>query len=443
MSILAYGLNYRTASIELRERIAFPEDAVQDALHQVTRDVHGVAEAAIISTCNRTELYCALHPEAEPDLADWLSKHRPVHPDELAGAVYQHWDVDAAKHLMRVASGLDSQVLGEPQILGQVKSAYELARVSGTLGPELNLLSQISLRTAKHVRTQTDVGRNPISVAYAAVSLAQQIFADLHTKSALLLGAGETIGLVADHLQSQNLGHMAIANRTLANAERLAAKYGAHAMQLTDVAAHLAEFDIVITSTGSSLPVVGKGAVEAAIKQRRRKPIFMVDIAVPRDIEPEVADLPDVYLYSIDDLTEIVEGNLQQRREAALHAEQFVLEGSALYLRERRITQDKTLLRAFRTQAQQLQAAEYEKARKDLARGVDPEQVLSRFGNNLTNKLIHAPTIAMREASAEGHTDLLDTLRTLYRLEDIDLEPGLDNNAPAQSKNQASDKKDK
>ncbi len=418
MSILAYGLNYRTASIELRERIAFPEDAVRDALNQVTRDVAGVSEAAIISTCNRTELYCALHPDAEADLAYWLSRNRPVSAGELADATYQHWDQDAAKHLMRVASGLDSQVLGEPQILGQVKSAYEVARHTGTLGPELHLLSQISLRTAKEVRTQTELGSNPVSVAYAAVSLAQQIFSDIGTKSALLLGAGETINLVADHLHSQKLGRMAIANRTLANAELLAAKYNAQAMQLTDVAAQLAEFDIVIASTGSSLPVLGKGAVEAAIKQRRRKPMFMVDIAVPRDIEPEVGDLPDVYLYSIDDLTQIIESNLQQRREAAEHAERFVLEGSRLYLRERRVSQDKELLRTFRSQAQALQAEELEKARRELAKGTDPLQVLGRFGSNLTNKLIHAPTVAMREASAEGRTELLDTLRTLYRLED-------------------------
>ncbi|MEM9623427.1 MAG: glutamyl-tRNA reductase [Pseudomonadota bacterium] len=428
MSILAYGLNYRTASIELRERIAFPEDSLRDALQQVTHDVAGVAEAAIISTCNRTELYCAVHPQAEPDLSHWLSTNRPVSTSELAGATYQHWDVDAARHLMRVASGLDSQVLGEPQILGQVKSAYELARATGTLGPELNLLSQISLRTAKEVRTHTEVGRNPISVAYASVQLAQQIFEDISTKSALLLGAGETISLVADHLQSHGVANMAIANRTLANAETLASQYNAQALQLTDVAAHLANFDIVIASTGSSLPVVGKGAVEAAIKQRRRKPIFMVDIAVPRDIEAEVAELPDVYLYSIDDLTQIIEDNIQQRREAAEQAEQYVQAGSKLYLRERRVNQDKAILREFRHQAQNIQAEELRKAMKDLERGGDPEAVLRRFGNNLTNKLIHTPTVALREASADGRTEVLDALKSLYQLDGVADEHTADTN---------------
>ena len=413
MSILAYGLNYRTASVELRERVAFPEDAVRDALLQVKR-IAGVSEAAIISTCNRTELYCAIAPEAEQQLTDWLAQHRPVSADELHDAAYKHWDQDAARHQIRVASGLDSQVLGEPQIMGQVKAAYETARTAGTLGPELNLLSQITLRTAKEVRTQTEIGRNPISVAYAAVTLAQQLFSDLKSKRALLLGAGETISLVADHLHSQGIGKQAIANRTLANAEILAAKYDAEAMQLTDIADRLAEFDIVIASTGSSLPVVGKGAVEVAIKQRRRRPIFMVDIAVPRDIEPEVGSLPDVYLYSIDDLTQIIEANIAQRRSAAENAENYVHEGTRLYVRETRIQRDRELLRAFRDQAKDIQEAELERARKDLTRGTDPDRVLERLSNSLTNKLIHTPTLAIREASADGRTDILDFMRKLY-----------------------------
>ena len=420
MSILAYGLNYRTASIELRERIAFPEDRIRDALLQLKEDVANIAETAIISTCNRTEVYCVTDPQVAPELAKWFAQHRPVTTLELDNATYQHWDQDAARHLMRVAAGLDSQVLGEPQILGQVKSAYELARQSGTLGPELNLLSQISLRTAKEVRTHTEIGRNPVSIAYAAVALAQQIFSDLKNKKALLLGAGEMISLVADHLAGQGIGGMAIANRTLANAELLAAKYGAGAMQLSDVANRLADFDIVIASTGSTLPVVGKGAVEAAIKQRKRKPIFMVDIAVPRDIEAEVGELPDIYLYSIDDLSQIIETNKQQRHEAAQMAEQYVHKGTQLYLRERRIKQDKTLLKAFREQAQQVQHDELDKALKELSKGAEAEEVIRRLSNNLTNKLIHAPTIAMRDASAAGRSDQLEYLGSLYGLDTTD-----------------------
>ena len=420
MSILAYGLSHRTASVELRERIAFPEEAVSDALLELKRTIPAVSEAAIVSTCNRTELYCATLPEAEADVAAWLAHHRPVSSDELQDAAYKYWDQDAARHQIRVASGLDSQVLGEPQILGQVKTAYQQARVAGTLGPELHLLSQITLRTAKEVRTQTEIGRNPISVAYAAVTLAQQLFSDLKNKNALLLGAGETISLVADHLHNQNLGKMAIANRTLANAEILAARFDAEAMQLTDIAERLAEFDIVIGSTGSSLPILGKGAVEAAIKQRRRRPIFMVDIAVPRDIEPEVGNLPDVYLYTIDDLSQIIEANVAQRRDAAQSAENYVQAGARLYVRESRISQDRELLRRFRESAKEIQAAELERALKDLSRGTDPKRVLERLSNGLTNKLIHAPTMAIRDASADGRTDLLDYVRTLYALDDAD-----------------------
>ena len=418
MTILAYGLNYRTASLDLRERIAFPESEVRDALRQVVADVDGVQEAAILSTCNRTELYCALKPGSDPDLSLWLSRRRAIQSDELEAVAYQHWDTDAAKHQIRVACGLDSQVLGEPQIMGQVKTAYALARDTGTLGPELNLLSQIILRTAKEVRTQTGIGRNPISVAYAAVAMAQQIFNSLADKHALLVGAGETIDLVAEHLRGQGIGHIAIANRTLANAELLAAKYNAEAMQLTDVAERLADFDVVISSTGASLPIIGKGAVEAAVKQRRHKPIFMVDIAVPRDIEVEVGELPDVYLYSIDDLSQIIETNLAQRRDAAQDAETFISQGAQHYQRERRVQLSQEVLTQFRKQAKATQEEELARAVKDLQRGTDAEEVLARLSHNLTNKLIHTPTSAIREASAEGRTEFLEFCRTLFGLDE-------------------------
>ncbi len=416
MSILAYGLNYRTAHVDLRERIAFPEERLPPALQKIVSDISGVAEAAIISTCNRTELYCAADPAAEREIQEWLSDHRPVSRNELADSSYVYWDRDAARHLMRVASGLDSQVLGEPQILGQVKSAYDVARHCGTLGPELSLLHQVSLRTAKQVRTQTELGRNPISVAYAAVSLALQIFSNLSSKNALLVGAGETINLVADHLHGQGIGNLAIANRTLANAELLAAKYDGYAMQLTDIAQALPGYDIVIASTGSTLPVIGKGAVEAAVKQRKRRPIFMVDIAVPRDIEAEVGELPDVYLYSIDDLGSIIETNMAQRREAAQHAEVFVDQGAKRYVEERRLKQDQSVLKDLRDNAQRISKEELAKAQKDLERGVPAEEVMQKLANSLTNKLMHAPTVGIRKASAEGRTDQLEYVADLFQL---------------------------
>jgi glutamyl-tRNA reductase len=382
--------------------------------------VPAVGEVAILSTCNRTELYCSAELNDQEVLVNWLSRYRNVAPSDIRDAAYAHWDRDAARHLMRVAAGLDSQVLGEPQILGQVKDACEMAREAGTFGPELNLLSQVTLNVAKQVRTDTDIGRNPVSVAYAAVSLAQQIFADLSQNSALLLGAGDTIELVAQHLHNAGIGSMTIANRTLANAKSLASNFGARAIQLTDIPSVLANHDIVIASTGSPFPVLGKGAVEAAIRSRRHRPMFMVDIAVPRDIEPEVAELRDVYLYSIDDLTEIIEANVSERRRAAESAEELIVAGTDRYFREKRIRDAQRLLTTFRSRAEAMQLIELERSLQRLNNGESPDEVLKALARSLTNKLIHEPTIAIREASADGRHDMLDYVRALYGLDKPD-----------------------
>ena len=418
MSILAYGLNYRTAPLELRERVAFPEDSLGTALRELTLDIPQIQEAAIVSTCNRTELYCAAGNDCAQDLENWLSHRRDVHLNELQGASYQYWDHDAARHSIRVAAGLDSQMLGEPQIMGQVKSAFALAKQHGTSGPELNLLSRMTLQTAKQVRTQTDIGRNPISVAYAAVSLAAQLFSDLPGKRALLLGAGETVALVGEHLRSKGVTDLTIANRTLANAQTLAATLNANAIQLSDVAKVLWEFDMVIASTGSTLPVLGKGAVEQAIRERKRRPMFMVDIAVPRDIEAGVGELPDVYLYTIDDLTQIVEVNKTRRLQAASGAENLVDLGTEAYQRERRVQQGQGLLQGFRQQAEKLRDDELDRAMSSLSNGADPKATLQKLANGLTNKLIHPTTAAIRNASAEGRTDRLDFIQEAYGLND-------------------------
>ncbi|MCP5178683.1 MAG: glutamyl-tRNA reductase [Pseudomonadales bacterium] len=416
MAILAYGINHLTAPVELRERISMPEEVLPQFLRGIRAAVPSLSEVAILSTCNRTELYCALDPQDENRVHSWLAESRPVTLDELASAGYRHWDQDAARHLIRVASGLDSQVLGEPQILGQVKTAYDIARAEGHLGPALNLLSQVTLQTAKRVRTDTDIGRNPVSVASTAVLLARQIFSELASKTVLLVGAGETISLVADHLLAQGVTQLAVANRTLGNAEVLASHIRGEAMQLSDIPSRLAAFDIVISSTGSTLPIIGKGAVEAAIRQRRRRPIFMVDLAVPRDIEPEVGELPDVYLYSVDDLSAIVEENTRARSEAARAAQDLVEEGARQYLRELRAHEGQSLLRQFRERANAIAGLELERARQELARGASAEEVLDQLTRSLTNKLIHQPTVAIRNATAEGHHDLLDYLKSLYEL---------------------------
>jgi glutamyl-tRNA reductase len=336
---------------------------------------------------------------------------------DIVDATYAHWDHDAARHLMRVASGLDSQVLGEPQILGQFKDAVDVARAAGTLGPELNLLSQLSLNVAKRVRTETDIGKNPVSIAYVAVSLATQIFSDLSRNQALLLGAGDTMELAALHLREAGIGGITIANRTLANAQEIANKVNGRALLLTDIAHELHRFDIVIAATGSPIPVLGKGAVEAAIKTRKHRPMLMVDIAVPRDIEPEVSELSDVYLYSIDDLTDIIDTHLKSRRRAAESAEAMILEGADRYFRERRIREAQHLLKSFRERAESLQAQELERARQRLSKGASADDVLQELARGLTNKLIHDPTVAIREASADGRHDLLELIRRLYGIE--------------------------
>ena len=262
MAILAYGLNFRTAAIELRERIAFPADDVQNALSRLRRDLPHVTEAAILSTCNRTELYCAVDGHEREHLAEWVAHDRSIARNDLANVTYSFWEADAARHIMRVASGLDSQVLGEPQIMGQMKTAYDVARDAGTLGPELNLLSQISLNVAKRVRTETEIGRNPVSVAYAAVTMAQQIFTSLADTKALLIGAGDTIELVARYLMENGVTEIDIANRTLENAQAVAGLVRGKAMTLADIESYLPNYDVVISSTGSSLPIVYQPTVE-------------------------------------------------------------------------------------------------------------------------------------------------------------------------------------
>lgn len=416
MAILAYGINYRTAPLELREQLAFPAEDLGAALADLTTSVASVAEAAILSTCNRTELYCSVNDTDSTPMRNWLAYHRKLASADFDDHIYAHWEADAASHVIRVAAGLDSQVLGEPQIMGQMKTAWEQARTSGAMGPELNLLSDVSLNTAKRIRTETDVGKNPVSVAYASVSLARTIFADLTQTKALLIGAGETIELVAEHLMQQGIGGLAVANRSLPNARAVAEKFAGRALQLTEMGDVLHDYDMVIASTGSSLPILGKGTVEAALRKRKQSPMFMVDIAVPRDIEAEVAELRDVYLYTIDDLSQIIEQNNVERQKAAAGAEKYVAEGAADYVRKRRLHSAGDLLTNLRAQAGNVQNAEVEKALQAFAKDGDAEAAMNALARNLTNKLMHAPTQALRDASAEGRSDLVDFLRSVYGL---------------------------
>jgi glutamyl-tRNA reductase len=444
--MLVLGINHNTAPVEVREKVAFAPELMQEALHEVCSEA-GMAEAAILSTCNRTELYCQPQsgevPPAELQrrLLAWLCRYHDLPEPELERAVYVHQDSDAIRHLMRVASGLDSMVLGEPQILGQMKSAYAVAQQAATVGSLLNRVFEDVFSVAKQVRTETAIGESPVSVAFAAVTLAQQIFTDIHQARALMIGAGRTIELVVQHLKNAGLHDIVVANRTLTNAQELKHKYGVREVLLADIPKELEATDIVVSSTASQLPILGKGAVERALKARRHRPIFMVDLAVPRDIEPEVAELDDVYLYTVDDLREVIDSNLRNRQEAAREAELIIDNGVAAFLRKQRGLGIVSTLRSFREKAEQIRDLEVDKALKSLERGQEPAAVLKELARLLTNKLIHAPSVQMKKASADGHEELIHLAEQLFELEASNetprTEPAAAPQEPPQSKSQS------
>ncbi|WP_428037008.1 glutamyl-tRNA reductase [Amphritea sp.] len=415
MALLALGINHKTASVSVREKVAFAPEQMADALAQACELAH-LKEVAILSTCNRTELYCSTELEGTRALLEWLGGYHNLDPEELQTCSYAHWGQEAAQHMMRVASGLDSLVLGEPQILGQLKSCYAVSQSAGVVGAELDRLFQQTFAVAKKVRTDTAIGENPVSVAYASVSLAQHIFADLSQSKALLIGAGETIELVARHLSEAGVKQMTVANRTLVRAEALAEAFNARAILLGDIPEALEDADIVIASTASQLPILGKGAVESALKKRKHRPIFMVDIAVPRDIEQEVAELDDVYLYTVDDLKEVIEENVRSRQTAAQEAETLVEAGASEFMRQLRSLGAVETVMSLRQQAEQLRDAELEKALRLLNNGKSAEEVLNNLARGLTNKLIHNPTVQLRKASAEGRDDYLEMAQDLFQL---------------------------
>ncbi|HEY8330911.1 MAG TPA: glutamyl-tRNA reductase [Pseudomonas sp.] len=416
MAFLALGINHKTASVAVRERVAFGPEQLVDALQQLCR-VTPCREAAILSTCNRSELYLALDEAQAEAILAWLAGYHGLSLDELRACAYIHQDNEAVRHMMRVAAGLDSMILGEPQILGQMKDAYASAREAGTLGPLLGRLFQATFSTAKTVRTDTRIGENPVSVAFAAVSLAKQIFSDLPRSQALLIGAGETITLVARHLHEQGIKRIVVANRTLERASLLAEEVGGQAVLLADIPEQLVNSDIVISSTASPLPILGKGAVERALKKRKHRPVFMVDIAVPRDIEPEVGELDDVYLYTVDDLHEVIAENLRSRQGAARAAEELVLTGVDEFMARLRERDSVDLLRSYRQRAEQLRDDELAKALRQLGNGSPAEEVLAQLARGLTNKLLHAPSVQLKKFSAAGRHDALAVAQELLDLD--------------------------
>lgn len=415
MGLLALGINHKTAPVEVREQVAFAPEQMPIALQKVAADL-SLDEVAIISTCNRTELYCVSGLKGSRAVLEWLGEHHNLSHEELEKCSYAHWDEEAVKHVMRVASGLDSMVLGEPQILGQIKSAYAVANEAKTVGSYLTRLFQDTFAVAKQVRTETSIGENPVSVAYAAVNLAQHIFADLKDTQALLVGAGKTIDLVARHLRQNGVEKMVVANRTLQRAEELANSFGAKAVLLADIPEQLEHADIVIASTASQLPILGKGAVERALKKRKHRPMYMVDIAVPRDIEPEVGNLSDVYLYSVDDLKQVIDENIRSRQTAAQEAEELVELGVLNMMRNLRALDAVETLKAYREKAESIRDAELQRAMKQLNNGQDPQQVIQYFARALTNKLIHSPSIQLKKASSEGRREVMSWAQELFEL---------------------------
>ncbi len=423
MNLIALGISHHSAAVEVRERVAFAPEQVGEALADACAAV-GVDEVVILSTCNRTELYAMVTEgislgDKALELIDWVANYHHLSARELRICAYHHEGSHALRHLVQVASGLDSMVLGEPQIFGQLKSAYAVAKEAGTVGSELGRLFPRIFSIAKRVRTDTAIGENPVSVAYAAVDLAGHIFSDLSQCNALLVGAGETIELVARHLVGAGVSRIVIANRTLGRARELAQKFGAEAVLLAEIPQQLAAADIVITSTASQLPILGKGAVEQALKARKHRPYLMIDIAVPRDIESQVSELPDVYLYTIDDLRDIVDQNLRSRSSEARKADILIDEGVRLYLEEVRRLDAVDTVKEYRTMAEQLRERELQRAQRALARGDDPRQILAQLSRAITNKLLHAPTTALKQASVDGRQDLINSARKLLGLDDL------------------------
>ncbi len=402
MAVWALGLNHTTAPLDLRGRFAFAVEQMGPALTTLRDTFSSGSEVAILSTCNRTEIYCAGDEAQMQSTLDWLAQSGGVSPDALKDHTYTLVEADAARHAFRVASGLDSMVLGEPQILGQMKDAVRAAAEAGALGTTLNQLFQRSFAVAKEVRSSTEIGAHSISMAAAAVRLASQLFEDLSETRVLFVGAGEMIELCATHFAAKNPKSITIANRTLERGEKLATQFGGEVMRLADLPQRLHEFDVVISCTASTLPLIGLGAVERALKQRKHRPMFMVDLAVPRDIEPEVKSLEDVYLYTVDDLSVVVQTGQANRQAAVAQAEAIIDAGVQSFEHWMDQRSNVPLIQQLNAQAEDWRNAELARARKALAKGDDLEAVLDNLSRGLTQKMLHGAMAELHAGDAQA-----------------------------------------
>ena len=422
MTLLAFGLNHTTAPLKVREQVTIGPELLPAALGELTGNA-GADEGAILSTCNRTEVYCSLGRSDPRNAIEWFTYYNGMRHADLQPYLYTYPDATAVKHVLRVASGLDSMVLGEPQVLGQLKDAYHAAMRAGSVGHLLGRLFQHSFRVAKQIRSNTHIGNHPVSIAFAAVRLAMQIFGDLSQRTVLLIGAGDTVELAAKHLAQQGMHRMVVANRSLERAQRIATRFSGYAIQLEDMQLHLDEADIVISSTSSPEPLLGRDAVAAALKKRRGRPMLMVDIAVPRDIEPAVAGLDGVYLYTVDDLQGVIEENLRSRKEAAVQAEEIIDTQVARFMQWIESRDSVSAIRALRHRADRIQHQVIEEASARLRRGVNPADVLHDATRILTNKLIHSPSTELRNVDAAERLELIRAARRLFNLPVADTDP--------------------
>ena len=409
IDVLTFGLNHVSAPVSVRERVTFPLDVVQPALAALRSTFgSGVREAAILSTCNRTELYCAAEPHVIEHVPSWIADFNSLRSDDLTPHLYRYEQNEAVRHAFRVASGLDSMVLGEPQILGQLKDAVRVANEAGTLGTLLHQLFQRTFSVAKEVRTQTAIGAHSVSMAAASVRLAQRVYGDLSQTNILFIGAGEMIELCAAHFAATTPKHIMVANRTAERANTLASRFeNAQTMRLADLPERIADYDVIVSCTASALPILGLGMIERAIKQRRHRPIVMVDLAVPRDIEPEVARLSDVYLYSVDDLGRMVQKASDARQAAVGQAEAIIdtrVQGFMHWLQNRELV---PAIISLQDRAQQVSDQELDRAKRMLARGESPEEVLEWLTHNLQQKYLHGPLTQLHQSDGEQRQQLL------------------------------------
>ena len=414
IAVVAAGINHKTAPIELRERLAFNADNTAEVLQTFVAAGHG-SEAALLSTCNRTEVYCT-HTSAKPVL-HWLSDYCDMEFSHFQPYTYTHFDQAAVSHMLRVASGLDSMVLGETQIFQQMKQAYQTAQAAGTLGSLLHRIFQYVFQSTKQIRHQTAIGANPVSIAFAAASLAKRIFSHINETTVMLLGAGDTITLTAKHLRQMGCQRFLVANRNLTRAKELAQELGAEALSIDHLINRLPEADILISATRSRLPIVGKGSIEAALKKRKHKPMYLIDLGVPRDIEPQANELSDVFLYDIDDLKDIVTQGLQHRKQAAQHAEQIILTQTSQFMESVQALDSVKTIKALRAMGKTYQTQCIENALVALKRGKSVEKVIQQLGLQLTNKLLHFPCKQLHHAARQQNQDLLDSVARLFELE--------------------------